>query len=152
MIEIENMFEDLRSDQVGIAINSLRSRENWDSEKYILRDKLFDVLEHHKYTKITGTRVQLCMSGGIGFSYLYLVPQRKRGQFGKYSEKLLRLVYYASAKNYLELRVGEVEQSQMGRCFTVFGDRDPRGFFNMVYGEAGYDGKNEHEISFCRKP
>jgi hypothetical protein len=138
MIEIENMFEDLRSDQVGRAITALRSKEAWNAEKYKLRDSLFETLKHHNYIKIVGTRAQLRMSGGIGFSYLYLVPKKKKGRFANYSGKLLRLVYYASAKDYLELRIGEVEKNQKGRCFSVFGDRDPRGYFGKVYGEAGY--------------
>jgi len=138
MIEIENMFEDLRRDQVGHAITALRSKKIWNLEKYELRDRLFQALERHNYSKIAGTRAQLCMSGGIGFSYLYLVPAGKKGRFSEYSRKLLRLVYYASAKNYLEIRVGEVENTQKGRCFTVFGQGDPRGYFSKVYGEAGY--------------
>ncbi len=138
MIEKENMFEDLRSDAVGRAINALRGRTKWDAKKYEMRDRLFDELKHQKYIKTAGTRAQLCMSGGIGFSYLYLVPKKKKGRFKEFSGKIIRLVYYASAKNYLEIRFGVVEESQMGRGFSTLGDGDPRSYFNEVYGEAGY--------------
>ena len=136
MIEVENMFEDLRSDAVGCAINALRSKQIWNTKKYSLRDCLFEELKRHNYVKSAGTREQFRMMGGIGFSYLYLVPSKKRGRFSSYAGKLLRLVYYASAKHYLEIRFAEVEQSQKGRSFSVFGDGDPRRYFNEVDGEV----------------
>ncbi len=136
MIEAENMYEDLRTDPVGCAINELRSKNRWDAAKYSLRDQLFEELKRQNYVKAAGTRAQFCMTGGIGFSYLYLVPSKKRGRFSCYAGKLLRLVYYASAKDYLEIRFAEVEQSQKGRPFSEFGEGDPRGYFHQVCGEA----------------
>lgn len=55
MIEAENMFEDLRSDAVGCAINVLRSKEKWDAEKYSVRDQLFEELKRQSYVKAAGT-------------------------------------------------------------------------------------------------
>ena len=55
MIESENMFEDLRSDAVGRAINVLRSKEKWDAEKYSVRDQLFEELKRQSYVKAAGT-------------------------------------------------------------------------------------------------
>ncbi len=136
MIEAENMFEDLRCDKVGCAINALRSRQKWDAEKYKLRDLLFEKLERQNYIKSAGTRSQFCMSGGIGFSYLYLVPSNKKGRFSNYTEKILRLVYYASARHYLEIRFAEVEQGQKGRPFAIFGEGDPRAYLHKAHGEA----------------
>lgn len=138
MIEIENMFEDLRSDAVGCAISALRSKQKWNSEKYSLRDHLFEELKRQNYAKFSGTRAQFCMAGGIGFSYLYRVPLKKRGRFSSYAGKLLRIVYYASAKHYLEIRFAEVEPSQKGRPFSEFGDGDPRDHFKKVFGEVTY--------------
>ena len=136
MIEAENMFEDLRSDTVGCAINVLRSKEKWDAAKYSIRDQLFEELKRQNYIKAAGTRAQFCMAGGIGFSYIYLVPPKKRGRFSSYAGKLLRLVYYASARHYLEIRFAEVDQSQKGRPFSEFGGGDPRGYFHKVHGEV----------------
>ena len=39
VIEPESMFEDLRSDAVGCALNALRSKEKWDAKKYGVRDQ-----------------------------------------------------------------------------------------------------------------
>ena len=136
MIEAENMYEDLRTDVVGCAINELRSKQRWDAGKYSLRDRLFEELKRQNYVKAAGTRAQFCMAGGIGFSYLYLVPSKKRGRFNSYAGKLLKLVYYASARHYLEIRFAEVEQNQKGRPFSEFGDGDPRGYFHQVCGEV----------------
>lgn len=138
MIEIENMFEDLRSDTVGCAINALRSKTKWDAEKYRLRDQLFDELKRQKYVKTAGTRAQFCMAGGIGFSYLYLVPPKKRGRFSSYANKLLRLVYYGSARHYLEIRFAEVALNQKGRPFLTFGEGNPKVNFQKVNGEVAY--------------
>jgi len=74
MIEAENMDEDLRTDVVGCAINEFRSKQRWEAGKYSLRDRLFEELKRQNYVKAAGTRAQFCMAGGIGFSYLYLVP------------------------------------------------------------------------------
>ncbi len=135
MIEVENMFEDLRSDAVGCAINALRSKQIWNAQKYSLRDCLFEELKQHNYIKSVATRAQLRMAGGIGFSYLYLVPPNKRGRFNHYAGKLLRLVYFASDRHYLEIRFAEVESNQKGRPLSAFGDGDPRGYFYKVDGE-----------------
>jgi hypothetical protein len=136
MIEAKSMFEDLRTDAVGQAINELRAKHRWDKAKYSLRDHLFEELKRQNYTKAVGTRAQFCMTGGIGFSYLYLVPSQQRGLFKSYSGKLLRLVYYASARDYLEIRFSEVEQDQKGRPFSDFGEGDPRRYFHQVCGEV----------------
>ncbi len=149
MIEIKNMYEDLRSDQVGQAINALRSKSKWNSEKYRLRDLLFDTLNKNDYTKSAGTRANFLMTGGIGFSYLYRVPSRKRGRFSKFTDKLIRLVYVASAKNYLEIRFAVVSENQIGRSFLSICNKDsildPRIVFNQVIGELGYNPSHTNE-------
>ena len=77
---------------------------------------------------------------------LYLVPpNKKRGPFENYAGQLLRLVYVASAKDYLEIRLGVVARSQIGRSFLSMKpadsteDFDPRGYYRFAFGEHGYD-------------
>jgi hypothetical protein len=81
MIEVENMFEDLRSDEIGRAICSLRESPNWNAAKHMLKDDLYAKLIEHQYVKSVSTRARFRMLGGVGFSYLYLVPpNKKRGR------------------------------------------------------------------------
>ena len=73
-----------------------------------------DLLKTHNYERIAGARQQVRMTGGIGFSYLYNVPERKRGRFKPFAGQLIRMVYVDSAKNYLEISVGQVPIDQRG--------------------------------------
>lgn len=140
------MFEDLRSDEVGKAICSLRKRTSWNIETFQLKDNLLKKLDAHKYVKSVSTRSKFRMIGGTGFSYLYMVPEKKRGRFKNYAGKLLRLVYVASAKDYLEIRFGEVENNQTGRSFhsmkppeVNIEDFDPRRYYKFAFGEFNYN-------------
>jgi len=141
MIEVENIHEDLRTDEIGIAIRELRRLEIWNREKHACKEALFKKLTEHKYVKSASTRAHFRMIGGIGFSYLYRVPEKKRGRFANYRGQLLRLVYVASAKDYLEIRFGVVDRSQMGRTFISMSPQpidakfDPRRFYHLGAGE-----------------
>ena len=145
MIEVENMFEDMRSDEIGQAICSLREAPIWNIEKHQLKNELFKKLMTHEYVKSVSTRSHFRMIGGVGFSYLYMVPPKKRGRFQNYSGQLLRLVYVASAKDYLEIRFGVVDSSQIGRSFYSMKPAqgtenfDPRGYYQFAFGEHGYN-------------
>ena len=146
MIEVENMFEDLRSDEVGRAICSLRADPDWNAAKHILKEALYAKLIEHQYVKAVSTRARFRMLGGVGFSYLYLVPTNKRrGQFEAYAGQLLRLVYVASAKNYLEIRFEAVDRSQIGRSFCSMSPAessevfDPRRYYQFAFGEPRYN-------------
>lgn len=148
MIEVENMFEDLRSDEIGRAIQSLRESPNWNAAKHSLKENLFQKLIEHQYIKSASTRARFRMLGGVGFSYLYLVPSNKRrGHFESYAGQLLRLVYVVSAKDYLEIRFAAVEHSQIGRSFLSMKpvnsneDFDPRRYYQFAFGERSYDVK-----------
>jgi hypothetical protein len=138
------MYEDLRGDVVGQAICALRKAQKWNIEKHQLKDELLKKLKVHKYVKSVSTRSHFRMVGGVGFSYVYSVPLKKRGRFEKYSGKLLRLVYVASAKDYLEIRFGVVDRSQIGRSLKSMKPAnssenfDPRRYYQFLFGEHGY--------------
>ena len=148
MIEFDNIFEDLRKDAIGQAICALRAIPKWNLEKHKFKDELITKLIEHGYVKSVSTRAHFRMRGGIGFSYLYLVPEKKRGRFSIYSGQLLRLVYVASAKDYLEIRFGVVDRGQVGRSFcSMTSDQiaenfDPRRYFQFAFGESSYNIKN----------
>lgn len=146
MIEVESMFEDLRSDEIGRAICTLRESPDWNAAKYILKEALYAKLIEHQYVKSVSTRARFRMLGGVGFSYLYLVPpNKKRGPFENYAGQLLRLIYVASAKDYLEIRFGVVDRDQIGRSFLSMRpaesteDFDPRGCYRFAFGELSYN-------------
>ena len=141
MIEPKNMYEDLRSDETGKAINALREIPKWTKEKHDLKRALMKVLLEQNYRSWARTRAYFRMCGGIGFSYLYDVPLTKNGHFKPYRGKLVRLVYVDSAKNYLEIRFGEVNENQKGRSFSSLAampideEFDPRKVYPLATGE-----------------
>jgi hypothetical protein len=141
MIEPKNMYEDLRSDEIGQAINELRKIPKWVKEKHDLKRALIKKLLDKNYISWARTRAYFWMCGGIGFSYIYDVPLTKNGRFRPYRGKLLRLVYVDSAKNYLEIRFGIVNENQRGRNLSSLSTVpinehfDPRSVFPLTRGE-----------------
>jgi hypothetical protein len=138
------MFEDLRSDAVGLAINALRAKVGWDDLKHSLREALFSSLDAHGYATAAVNPGRYWMTGGIGFSYLYCVPANKRGTLRSNAGKLVRLVYFASRKDHFEMRFKPVDESQQGRCLKDLveagadGHLDPRRYYHLLRGEPGY--------------
>lgn len=58
MIEPSNMYEDLRSDKVGLAIMALRSMDIWNKEKHAVRRALDKSMVDAGYELGTGTAAQ----------------------------------------------------------------------------------------------
>ena len=145
MIEPSNMFEDLRSDEVGLAIMALRSMEIWNKEKHAARKRMDDALVQAGYTLGQGTAAKYRLTYGSGFSYLYRVPERKRGLFEPLRGQLIRIVYTYSGKNYVHFMFAPVEASQQGRSYLSMSvnpsdkDIDVRTLYRFAYGESGFN-------------
>ena len=146
MIEMANMFEDLRSDTVGLAIMDLRSLVIWNKEKHAVRRTMDKAMVDAGYQLGTGTAAQYRLTFGMGFSYLYLVPPRKRGRFAPLREKLIRIVYTYSGKNIVHFMYAPVESDQRGRNYLSLSEdpnapeMDVRRLYPFAYGEPSYNG------------
>ena len=146
MIETINMFEDLRSDKVGLAIMALRSMPIWNKEKHAVRKTMDQTMVDAAYTLGTGTAAKYRLTYGMGFSYLYKVPGRKRGLFEPLRGQLIRIVYTFSGKNIVHFMYAPVNADQQGRSFVSMAAEptdpkmDVRRLFWFAYGEPSFNG------------
>ena len=126
MIETINIFRDLRTDKVGLAIRELRRLKVWNSEKFIKRDALFSLLKKSRYVEFSGNANRYLMKGGIGFSYLYQVPLNKRGQFAIFRGKLVRIVLTSRYKmdSYFGVHVVSNDQKAAGFHFNFLSNME----------------------------
>ena len=147
MIEPINMYEDLRSDKVGLSIMVLRTIPIWNKEKHLQKEHLFNTLAEFAYAKGWGRSNAYHLTAGMGFSYLYKVPANKRGQLKTVSDKLIRIVYlYSDKRMGVSLMYGEVTDDQVGRNFcsmssdSIAKDFDVRSLYRFAYGEPDFNG------------
>ena len=144
------MFEDLRSDRVGLAIMAMRSMPTWNKEKHATKKYLFATMTEFGYVKGWGRSTTHHLTGGMGFSYLYRVPSDKRGQLASVREKLVRLIYlYGDKRLGTAFMFGEVSDDQCGRNYCSIGsnpedkDFDVRRLYQFAYGEHSFNGSAE---------
>lgn len=144
MIEPINMFEDLRSDAVGAAITKLRSLPVWNKEKHARRKEMDAALEAAGYIKEWSTAQAYHLTYGVGFSYLYQVPENKRGKLIEVRGSLIRIVYTGSDNRSAEFSYAVVSENQRGRSYSMLAedpsasDLDVRCLYPFAYGEADY--------------
>ena len=149
MIEPINMFEDLRTDKVGLAIMALRSMAIWNKEKHAVRKIMDEALVEAGYTLGQGTAAKYRLTNGSGFSYLYEVPTLKRGLLEPLRGQLVRVVYTYSGKNLVYFMYAQVDVSQQGRRYLSMAinpsDRnlDVRMLYRFAYGESDFNGSVE---------
>jgi hypothetical protein len=149
MIESVNMFEDLRSDKVGLAIMALRSMDIWNKEKHSVRRTMDKTMVDAGYQLGTGTAAQYRLTFGMGFSYLYLVPPLKRGRFALLRGQLIRIVYTYSGKNIVHFMYAPVQSDQRGRSYLSMASEstapevDVRHLYHFAYGEPAYKGPSD---------
>jgi len=157
MIEPINMFEDLRTDKVGLAIMALRSMEIWNKEKHAARKLMDDALVQAEYTLGQGTAAKYRLTNGFGFSYLYRVPERKRGLFEPLRGQIIRIVYTYSGKNYVHFMFAPEEASQQGRSYLGMAvnpsdkDLDVRTLYRFAFGESGFNGLTPNIGDLCKQ-
>ncbi len=145
MIEVINMYEDLRSDKVGLAIMALRAMPIWNKEKQAARKMMDQVLTESGYTMGTSTANKYHLTSGSGFSYLYEVPATKRGLFSALRGRMIRIVYTFSGHRMVEFMFAQVKEDQQGRSYRTMGadldasDFDVRRLYKFAYGESEFN-------------
>ena len=87
-----NIYRDLYGGKVGelnLLLNSFRS---WSKDKYLTCNKLFDELNKKKYIFKLGRRDEYRITGGIGKSFIYLVPLKQRGHLYDFRGKYVHII------------------------------------------------------------
>ena len=102
-------IEDPKTDRIGLIIKELQSIPTFTKVKRSVLERLMVQLNQSGY-KIFNGKANRYGFGPIGASYLYLVPDDKRGHLEPYRGKLVRLVCVGSGIFDREIMVGEYKK------------------------------------------
>ena len=98
LLEVENIYRDHLDDLLNALKKKLHAIPTWTKQKHFLASQLELELIRQDYHLGIGHRHRLYLSGGIGASLLYQVPEKKKGKFAAYQGKFIRLVNVGSYK------------------------------------------------------
>ena len=99
------------ADTVGSAVQQFNSIPSWTGEKRRLREKLDALCARHGYIGFEGDPRDYAVHR-VGQSFLYDVPEGKRGRLAKFCGKRIRIVCLWSGKYRRFIRVGVVEPNR----------------------------------------
>lgn len=98
-------IEDPKTDQIGLVIKELQSIPTFTRAKRAVLERLMEILNQSGYKMFNG-KANRYGFGPIGASYLYRVPDDKRGHLEPYRGKLVRLVCVGSGIFDRDIMVG----------------------------------------------
>lgn len=98
-------IEDPKADEIGLIIKELQSIPTFTTAKRAVLGRLLELLKQSGYKLFNGKAARYGF-GPIGASYLYCVPEDKRGHLEPYRGKLVRLVCVGSGIFDREIMVG----------------------------------------------
>ena len=101
------MLPDDVADTVGLAVRQFNSISSWTGEKRRLREELDALCARHGYIGFEGDPRDYAVHR-VGQSFLYDVPEGKRGRLAKFCGKRVRIICLYSGKFRRWLRVGVV--------------------------------------------
>ena len=99
-------IEDPKVDQIGLVIKELQAIPTFTRAKRDVLERLLELLKHSGYKMFNGKAARYGF-GPIGASYLYQVPEDKRGHLEPYRGRLVRLVCVGSGIFDRNIMVGE---------------------------------------------
>ena len=102
-------IEDPKTDQIGVVIKELQAIRTFTKAKRAVLERLIELLKKSGYKKFNGKAHRYCF-GPIGASYLYLVPDDKRGHLELDRGKLIRLVCVGAGIFDRDIMVGEYKK------------------------------------------
>ena len=101
MITKETMLEDNFNDNVLFAIKLLNTETKWTNKKYGLQDKLIEILNSEGYIAFSVTNPNRYQLSKVGQSYLYDVPNNRRGHLSIFRGKRVRIICTSSGPHTL---------------------------------------------------
>lgn len=116
MLEVENIYVDNLDDRFNSLKKQLDAIPTWTKQKHAIANLIEQELIDQQHLHDVGHKTRLYLTGGIGTSLIYQVPERKIGKFAAYRGKLLRLVNFGSHKtqvNYYFKVLSEEEVDQL---------------------------------------
>jgi len=116
VLEVENIYVDNLDDRFNSLKKQLDAIPTWTKQKHAIANLIEQELIDQQHLHDVGHKTRLYLTGGIGTSLIYQVPERKIGKFAAYRGKLLRLVNFGSHKtqvNYYFKVLSEEEVDQL---------------------------------------
>ena len=92
MLTGSNIFFDIFEGKVGKLIRLLNSFNSWTKGKHEAHKKLLNQLNKEGYIFKLGRRDEYRISGGIGKSFIYLVPEKQRGHLYSFRGSYIHLI------------------------------------------------------------
>lgn len=111
VIAEQGMLPDDVADNVGLAVQQFNSISSWTGEKRRLREELDALCAHEGYVGFEADPRDYAVHR-VGQSFLYDVPEGKRGRLAKFCGKRVRIVCLWSGKYRRFIRVGAVEPNR----------------------------------------
>lgn len=99
---------DPRKDEIGQLLNYLQSKERWTKDKRLLKKEIIEKLEKLNYQYFYLNHFYYPV-GITGNSFLYQVPEKRRGLLLPYRGKLIRLITVGSGKFDRLVMIKEME-------------------------------------------
>ena len=87
-----NIFNDIYEGRVGKLTRLLNSFNSWSKGKHEAHKKLLSQLNKEGYIFNLGRRSEYRISGGIGKSFIYLVPEKQRGHLYNFRGSYVHLI------------------------------------------------------------
>ena len=119
MLEIENIYVDHLDDQFNSLKKQLDMIPTWTKHKHAIANQIEQVLIDQQYLHDFGHKIRLYLTGGIGTSLLYKVPERKIGKFAAYRGKIIRLVNFGSHKTEVGYYFKELTNDEVNQLHLV---------------------------------
>lgn len=92
MLVGSNMYNDIYDGQVGKLTLQLNSFSSWSKGKHEIHKELLNQLNKENYIFNLGRRNEYRISGGIGKSFIYLVPEKQRGHLFNFRGSYVHLI------------------------------------------------------------
>ena len=87
-----NIYEDIYEGKVGELTLLLNSFSGWTKGKYLAYKQLYKELNKQKYIFKLGRRDYYRITGGMGKSFIYLVPLKQRGHLHDFRGKYVHII------------------------------------------------------------
>jgi hypothetical protein len=146
-----DIYNETYHDQVGKLIFQLNQIKSWTKAKHLLSNKLLRLLDKNGYTYSSGNREEYRLHGGTGTSYIYKVPQNKRGVLMQFRGQYVRIVCvgtnrYVSIFGFKPIKKTIIESYLLTKKIVIVSSREGSGmtstwreYLCLTYGDkSGY--------------
>ena len=148
MLKGSELFQDIYHDQVGKLILRLNQMTSWTKEKHALSNQLLKLLDKNGYVRGSGDRRDYRLHGGTGRSFIYKVPQNKKGALSQFRGEFVRIVCigthrFESIFCFKPIKKSIIDSYFMSRKISVVASREGSGmtsswqeYLCLTYGDT----------------